>query len=131
MGIPSYDVTQWPLVVIVAPADGASDAEMEQHLANIAALYERGAPFAMVVDVSAAPPPPASQRRVLADALASHERARPGQLLGLAMVVSSTIQRGIITAISWAFPAPYPLSVFVDRDEAVTWARAEMKAPVR
>ncbi len=124
MALPSYDISKWPLVVIEAPASGATDEEMTEHMAKVAALYSRAGSFAMVVDVTLAPRPPPGQRRLLGDALTQHERSNPGKLKGMAMVVASDLQRGIITAVSWFFRPSYPMRVFSSREQAVTWARS-------
>jgi hypothetical protein len=126
MGLPTFDLSSWPLVVIVAPADAATDAEMATHLARVAELYKRGGPFALVVDVRFAPQPPPGQRRMLSDALSAHEKTHPKQLRALAMTVRSTVQRGVITAISWAFPPPYPMQIFTDPAEAAAWATGKL-----
>ena len=41
MGLPTYDTSAWPLVLIIAPSDAPTDEEMHEHLRRVAALYDR------------------------------------------------------------------------------------------
>jgi hypothetical protein len=47
-------------------------------------------------------------------------------LKGVAFVVRSTFQRGIVTAISWLSRPPYPYAAFDSVDAARDWALAQL-----
>jgi hypothetical protein len=45
---------------------------------------------------------------------------------GLATVSTSTIVRGVITALRWVAPLPVPDGVFATRERAVEWAQQKL-----
>jgi hypothetical protein len=48
-------------------------------------------------------------------------------LLGCAMVLTSSLMRGVLTALKWLSPPPIPVETFGTREAAETWARAQLQ----
>ena len=121
-----YDDRAWPLVVITAPDEEASEAVFAEHLRRIEQYHQRGGRFLMLVDVRRAPPMQPTHRRELGEKLAELSQRYPDRLAGMAMVVSSQVQRGILTAVGWVVRPAYPMRVFVDAGAARSWLESEL-----
>ncbi len=55
--------------------------------------------------------------------------AFPGLLRAKAIVVRSTIERGVVTAVSWMAKPDYPFLAFASDSEAKDWLRAQIERP--
>ena len=51
------------------------------------------------------------------------DKAYPGVLLGVGVVLSSALQRGIFKAMAWLISTPRPAVSFSEMEPALTWAR--------
>ena len=56
----------------------------------------------MVIDTREAPMPDAATRRALAGHINRLDEAFPGRIRGSAIVASSALARGVLTAVQWA-----------------------------
>jgi hypothetical protein len=74
-------------------------------------LYESPAPAAMSAD----------QRRQLADVLDARKAKLQSITAGYVMVTPSAVVRGILTAVFWIAPPPYPYRVVATPDEGFQW----------
>lgn len=76
-----------------------------------AVLYESPAPAAMS----------AEQRRQLADVLDARKTKLQRITAGYVMVTPSAVVRGILTAVFWIAPPPYPYRVLATPQEGFQW----------
>jgi hypothetical protein len=126
---PRYDEGQWPIVQITMPQAELKDAELMRHMDRISEFNRRGSPFALVIDVRASESLTADSRRVIAERLDQDEDTYPGVLLGVAIVLTTPLHRGIFKAISWLSRKPRPFEAFTSVDDAMAWARRVVAAP--
>jgi hypothetical protein len=119
---PTYDASEWPIFIVTLPRAPMSASEFQEHLDRCGEPYERGEPFCMLI-TGDHPPFSAVQRKAVADAMKKHDRRHPGLMMGCAIVNRSVLVRGIITAVTWLAPPPYPLDVFADLPKAKAWLR--------
>jgi len=125
MAAPNYDDSEWPLVRIRLPA-GLAASEFEASLDYIDRLFLRGQRFAVLLDVRDAPPLSAPQRKLVADRSNAMYARYPTRLAGMALILSSAIQRGIFTAIQWLVQRGHPTRAFAGSVEAERWLRAQL-----
>lgn len=129
MARPRYDESEWPLVVVTMPKTAMSRDEFEGHLARIASYYGRG-PFGLLVDTRDSFPLDANQRRLVADEIEQNEARYPKTLRGVAVVMTSAVQRGVLRAITWLTTNPkFEMEPFASLDEAKTWLRTKLGTP--
>lgn len=127
MGAPRYDVSRWPLVVVTLSQHEMSDAELTQYLDWMDELFLRGGKFAVLLDYRQAPYMPAKRRqRIAARSKAALER-HPGQLVAFAFIISSTMQRGIFTAILWMSRSGDTTRVFSSPSEGEAWLNSRLR----
>lgn len=93
----AHDIDEWP----------ASNTR--------AVLYESPAPAAMSAD----------QRRQLADVLDVRKAKLKSITAGYVMVTPSAVVRGVLTAVFWIAPPPYPYRVVATPEEGFQWLAGE------
>jgi hypothetical protein len=71
-----------------------------------------------------APPPAARERQAIAARYRAWRRDYPTLLAGLAIVLTSAIERGVFTAIIWAVGQGFPARAFGTLADAEAWLRA-------
>lgn len=125
---PSYDESEWPIFRVIMPKSGMNERELEAHLRSIERLFLRSERFALLIDARGAKPLDAKQRQALAGLLRRCFERYPQLLVGLGFVLSSALERGILTAISWAAGRTYPKRTFRTPDEAALWLRAALRS---
>jgi len=129
MDQPRYDEGEWPIVFVTMPDEELNDADLQRHIERMSSFSRRGVPFAQVVDVRNVGSLSAHSRRLIAERLDQDEEAYPGVLVGLAIVLSTPLHRGIFKAMSWLSRKPRPFEAFTDPGEAVLWARRLLANP--
>ena len=112
------------VVVFVKPPVPMSDPGVDRMLAELVGHLERGQPYALVFDLTNAEMPSALQRRKLSDHMLANQQTIQQCVRGMAVVTSSTVLRGITTAVFWVSPPPFEWRVFDLLDEATTWAKS-------
>lgn len=85
--------------------------EWPEAIGKRAVLYESPAPAAMS----------AEQRRQLADMLDQRKDKLRTITSGYVMVTPSAVVRGVLTAVFWIAPPPYPYQVVGTPEEAFRW----------
>jgi hypothetical protein len=129
MDQPQYDEAAWPTLLITMPKRELDDAELCAHLDKLSSFSKRGQPFVTVIDVRAASSLSAHARRVVAERMDKDEEAYPGALLGIAIVLSTPLHRGIFKAISWLTRSQRPYEAFSRLEDARLWARQLVRTP--
>jgi hypothetical protein len=129
MTAPSYDASQWPIFRVTMPKDGATDNELNAHVMSIEGRLQKGERFALLIDARNAKPLDARGRQALGQMLRRAFQRDPHVLAGLGVVLSSAVERGVLTAIIWAAGRTYPQRTFAEPAEAATWLRTMLAAP--
>jgi len=126
MPLPEHDLSEWPLVVVTWPTGSISDHEFPVYLDALSAHHRQGGRFARVMDLRASGALSAHQRRQLAERLDGDEARYPGQLAAIAVVTSTTLQRGIFKALAWLYGKPQRREAFSNLADAKRWARMQL-----
>jgi hypothetical protein len=103
------------------------DADLVSFIESLEALVmEQIAPFAWVVLADALLMTSATQRRLMAEA---EKRMQPRDkefCVGTAIVLSSSIARGVVTAVYWLTPPVYPYTFCSTPEQGQAWAQAKL-----
>jgi len=83
----------------------------------------------LISDTTQSAKPTAKQRRFTADSIAKNETIFRTRVAGWAIVVDSPVIRGIVKAITWIHPPPFPLIMVATMHEAEEWARTQLSIP--
>ncbi|MEI8256553.1 MAG: hypothetical protein WCJ30_12845 [Deltaproteobacteria bacterium] len=114
------DMGEWP-VVLLRPPTTISDGDLSAFLDWFQAMRaKRPEPIALIQDLTAQQQMSTAQRKLITD------RMRSGQTpyLGLGLVFSSPVLRGVLTAILWFKARDYPVKTFRTVEEGLAWARS-------
>lgn len=132
MCAPTYDDSQWPIFVARMPPNRLSTEEFSAHLAGLRKPFRRGEPFGVLIVMGEHPPLLPKQRKAAADAMKQDWERHPGLLRAKAIVIRSSVERGVVTAVNWLAKPPYPLASFETESIARTWLLAQLgrKLPV-
>lgn len=115
-----FDESSWPIIVVTTPKYVMIPEEHTRYLDRISAYHRRGQLIGFVFDVRLSPPPPAEQRRQLAERI-ERDAARYGHRAPVALVVASAIQCGVIKVIQWMLREPHPVETFTTVEAAKQW----------
>jgi hypothetical protein len=122
-----WDEAQWPLVRVTwegVITSGVLDAYFA-HLDQALARQER---IGVVTDVRPSEAPgPAERKRIAAELLERDGALRA--FVVMAVVLPNQFHRGVLTAINWLAPPPYPQRAFVELDDGVAWVTRMLDAP--
>lgn len=119
------DVREWPLVRIKAPM---ADPEIDSFFVLINRYLERRTRFGIVFDVRGMPLLNALQRKKFADYITAKSGALKQFIAGQAVIVNSNLEAGIVTAVLWVAPTPFPTKVFNDYGDGEEWVKKQLPA---
>jgi hypothetical protein len=122
------DHSRLPLVVI--RFEGApSDDEFVRYLDDVAReVFALDRPHGMVIDAARMTSMSAKQRRMQADWMEKHDASVRRNSVGNAMVITSPLIRGALTAILWIRPMPGEHVVVSTFAEAERWIIEKLRA---
>lgn len=122
------DASRLPLVVL--RFEGApSDEEFSRYLDEVAReVFALDRPHGMLVDAARLTSMSAKQRRMQADWMAKHDATVRRNSAGNALVITSPLIRGALTAILWIRPMPSEHVVVSTYAEAEHWILAKLRA---
>lgn len=121
------DASSWPVVVVTPPAGLVTDAELDEHMLEFRELIEaRKQVHAVVIDLRVSSGLTPTQRKRLAKAMEESEQSKYCNCAG-GLIFSSTIMRGMLTAILWLKQPRHETRIFATRDEAVSWGQAQVR----
>jgi hypothetical protein len=112
--------------VVVTPPAQLTDALVDALLSELAEHLLRGEPYVLLFDLSATGLPNATQRRKLAEHMATHEAIIRNVVRGIAIVAPNPLVRGMVTALFWVVPPPIASHMCGSHAEALEWARGVM-----
>lgn len=128
------DMSRWPVVLITLPKAVTDDqlADLIVHTARM--KKDRPGMYALVLDLRKTEAVSPTQRKMLTDSMEKLDgESAPDRCAGVALVFSSQVLRGVLTAIFWVRRPACPCSVFTDRGDALVWAlgvaRSDPKSP--
>ena len=119
MGI-TVDDAGWP-IVRVRFGESMSDAEWSAYLERMSTFPDRRERYVTLTDGRNAATPNASQRKRASEVIErERERTRRWNVAN-ALIFTSPLIRGVLTAIEWASPSPVPMKSFATPDDALAW----------
>lgn len=119
------DDSGWPICVDLM-SGVATDDDVERYNRRRLERLERRELHVQVIDARNADKMSSPHRRMCAEFNVRHRDSQTEHLAGVAFVTSSVAIKGILTAIYWITPPPYPYKVFGDLDAALAWAAARV-----
>lgn len=131
MGEPSaprwvLDESRWPIVLFDVDTPGTdAPPDLDSLLALFDELTRRRKRIVVVIDLTHARPDAARRRRVL-DWAKAHWASLRSDVIALAAVTPSAMQRAVVTGLLWFQSPPYPVQLFEHRAEALAWAEQQL-----
>lgn len=127
MGV-RFDLANYPVIVVKFPSEG-DDGDIHAWYDDVERFLDTAeSPIAFVDDLRSLElaATTASQRRIAAERHDRLIRKYAGKHAGNARIVSGPIVLAILRVFDWLSPAPWPLAVFRDADEAIAWCHARI-----
>lgn len=104
-----------------------NDSELAAFVAALEVLVgSQRAPFAWVVMADAILSTSARQRKMMADADARMQPQDKKFCAGTAIVLTSSVARGVVTAVYWLTPPVYPYVICPTEAAGRAWAQARL-----
>jgi hypothetical protein len=125
--VPHLDDSSWPLVIFTAVGT-TTDADHDDHLADVYALLGRREPFGIVFDLSSAAPITAVHRKKQVDWMVRNHSMIKTYLICIGFVMPSAIWRGVLRAILWMHPLPFAHVVEDNVGAATRWVSRQLSA---
>jgi hypothetical protein len=115
---------RWPLVSARATEFIDDPDALDPSYRALEAILARQQHFVLLYDVRGASSTAARRRRLFAWC-DEHADALTHLILAGAVVASSSVERGFVTAGLWVRSPPWPMRVFADSPEAEAWLLAQ------
>lgn len=122
----TVDDSKWPRVYVVWPPEPLEDAEFEGAVLAMSAFLKRREPFVIIHDARRAVRPTPKQRAFAAEQQKRDAEGTRRLLKGVALVTASPLIAGVLRAINWISPVPYPQQTFSSLDAAEAWAGEQL-----
>jgi hypothetical protein len=114
-----WDEAQWPLVHVTWEGVITSTL-LDEYFAHFDRALARQERIGVVTDVRPSEAPgPAERKRIAAELVARDAEMRA--FVVMAVVLTNQFHRGVLTAINWLAPPPYPQRAFVELDDGIAW----------
>jgi len=115
------NLARWPIIEVTNP-HAFTDEQWTHLLAQIAGVIKQDRPFSMINDVRVGPPPSAHQRKAISQLYQENLDLVKKNWRGTALITSSALIQGAITALNWLMPPPHPVKVCSNYAEGEKWA---------
>lgn len=117
----------WPIVLTTVTGDIDEDRLRVYFDEFMRRVLSRGELFASIVDARNLDTAPSARvRRLIAEWETQHGAAGEKVNVGIAIVTSSALVRGAMTAIQWISPPRVPTTYEAKLDGAIQWAHARL-----
>ncbi len=121
------DERRWPIVCFTFR--GATSLEqLEEYLRGSDRILERGGKYAGIVLTEDVRPHDVKLIRRQAQWIKTNEARLREHSVGVALVIQSTMVRGMLRAVLWLQPMPQPYIVCGSVEEATAWVRERLIA---
>lgn len=120
-----FDESTWPIPVVTGTGDATSE-DVDEYLQIQTELLKKEEPHALIFDVRNVGHMKAADRSLIGQWLKQHAASLRMYRRGFAYVTESMATRGLLTAILWVSPPPYPYKIFSNMEEARAWAEEMM-----
>ncbi|MCO4746432.1 MAG: response regulator transcription factor [Proteobacteria bacterium] len=131
------DESHWPLIVARFPGQTVGTEAFTAYLDALSEILARGETYAMLTDTTALKETiTAQQRALVSEWIEQQSEVISRQSVGTALVVRSSVIRGVLLSINWIRPPSNPQKVFTSYPDAVDWVlgqlveRGAMSSPV-
>jgi hypothetical protein len=108
------------------PAAAMLDHEFDAHIERLSRLLATEKRIGLLVDARGSEPLNAKQRAAVAAVHRQTFTRDPDVLVGVAVVLASALERGIMTAIVWAAGATFPTHAFATPELAFEWLQVRL-----
>lgn len=122
-----FDESKWPQLVCLASGE-SSDEDMDTYIATLVRALERKEPHVLIVDARKGQLLRGTHRKRVAEWNSENAAQLSRYRAGLVLVSPSVMLRGMITAIYWLHPAPFPYKAVSTMEEAAHWAELRIHA---
>jgi len=119
----TMDDRRWPIVTISSPR---WDVNILEFFDLVDACLGRGDMFATIHDIRGMPILDAAQRKKFADYIRLKGPQLRLRVAAHAVVVNSSIERGLVATVVWLIQAPFPMRVFASMYEAESWVSKQL-----
>ena len=123
----TVDDSEWPLVR-VRFGDSISDPGWDEYLETLSRFPDRREKYVTITDARRAATPNASQRRRVSELIEREKERTVRWNVANAVIFTSPLLRGVITAIEWASPSPVPMKSFATPEEGRAWLAQRYEA---
>ena len=120
------DESKWPRVYVTWPSEPMEDEAFEACVMAMSALVARNQPYVIIHDARRAQRPTPRQRAFAAERQKQDAEGTRRLLRGVALVTSSPLIAGVLTAVNWIFPPSYPQKTFSTLTAAEEWTTAQL-----
>ncbi|MCC6644131.1 MAG: hypothetical protein IT374_00985 [Polyangiaceae bacterium] len=121
-----FDDRRFPLVVVRTPAE-FRDADLTEVFRRFEANFARRERYALLLDTTPVLHVPTAKQRAM---ISTWEKAHVADTrrwnVGTALVVTSALVRGVLTALAWAVPDETPRVHVATAREATAWCAARL-----
>ena len=126
-GTLEVDESAFPLVVTTFRGRVTADL-IATYLVRVDAWCKSQHQYAAVLDISRTDVPSAAERKHVAGAVAARDDANARYCVGTAVVLTSALLRGAVTAVLWLSPMKHPLTIVATRAEGRAWCAERLSA---
>jgi len=130
MGTPIIDDSGWPILAITYPPI-VTPEEAELHYEELTTYLQRSQPFGVLIDARPADVPNAPERARIAAFLRETAHLSARTVVGVALVMKTTVGRGVMTAVLWLFTPPFPVQHVTSICEGRQWLEERLMPPPR
>jgi hypothetical protein len=123
----TVDDSKWPRVYVTWPGEPLDDADFEAAVLAMSKLLERGQRYVILHDARRAVRPTPKQRAFAAEQQKLDAEGTRRWLKGVALVTASPLISGVLTAINWITPPPYPMKTFSRLSDADAWMTTQLE----
>lgn len=120
MGVPEFDQSDWPVVRVAFDLELKPD-EVQSYLQRCAEVLGRRERVGLLIDARRAAIPDAKTRARFAEFFAEQSPLTRRYVAGMAVVLTTAMGRGVVTALSWMQGPTFPVKSFEFEDAARRW----------
>src|SRR5262249_48964677 len=125
-----YDSSRFPLIVTEWPDGDVDDESLDAWMKRSKEDWSKGRQIVLHVGIHPTVMT-AVQRKRVSEFTKENPAGLAEAVIAAAIVSDSAVVRGLITAINWFAPPPFPQRIFAHRSEAEAWLRNKLAEDIR